>query len=155
MLTMQHKGQFLFRVELNKQQGTRIYKNIILYLYFSTMTLVWCRRAVGESLHPQRSCCESEQQAGTDFSQISRPYIILKFPCDPHGHVSSPMQCLFFVGHGIHTSNTYSPLLTPTHFYHLVTRPRIACFPLLTIYAHAIFITWVSRPCISVFPVVT
>ena len=38
--------------------------------------LVWSRRAVGESLYIQKSCQESEQPAGTDFSPDCRPYIV-------------------------------------------------------------------------------
>ena len=80
-----------------------------------------CRRTIRESLHLQRSGRKSEQPAGTDFSQNSSTYIVLKHPGDLHGYASSPprwswfspTQCLFSIGHDLH--------------------PRIACFPLVTL----------------------
>ena len=63
-----------------------------------------------------RSCWESVQPAGTDFSQNFRPYIFLKLPCNPHSHTSSPMQCLFFIDHGVHPHNAYSPLVMQSLF---------------------------------------
>ena len=54
-------------LDLDKR-GIRIYKNIILYFYSPMVTLVWSQRAIGESLHTQRSCQESEQPVKTDFN---------------------------------------------------------------------------------------
>ena len=58
------------------------------------VTLVKSRRAIGESLHTWRNCWESVLPAGTDFSQNSRPYIVLKFTHNPHTlfvlHLSQP-----------------------------------------------------------------
>ena len=99
-------------LDLDKQQRRRIYKNIILYFYFSTVTLVWCSRAIVESLRTQKSYQELKQPAGTDFSQISRPYIILKLPRNPYSHASSSTQCLFFIGHDLNACNACSPLVT-------------------------------------------
>ena len=100
-----------------------IYK--ILYFYSSMVTLAWSRRAVRESLHTQRSCWEK-----LNFSQNSRPYIILKLPCDPHGHASSHMQCLLSINHGLNPQIFFCQgyyahallvfhwsRLTPTHFF--------------------------------------
>ena len=42
----------------DKQQRTRIHKNIILYFYSSTGTFVW---------NAQERCRESEQPAGSEF----------------------------------------------------------------------------------------
>ena len=98
-------------LHINKQ-GTRIYNNIILYLYSSAVTRVWSRRTVGESLHTQRSYQESEQPAVTDFSQNFRPYIVLKLPHDPPGHSSSPTLCLFFICHGLLPHSACSPSVT-------------------------------------------
>ena len=59
------------------------------------MTLVWGRRTVGESSCTQRSSRESKQPAETDFSQNSRPFIVLELPCDPPIHASSSTECFF------------------------------------------------------------
>ena len=94
---------------------------------------------------------ESEQPMGTDFSQNSRPFFILKTPmwatrnsCFSlvtnekqtmwgylHPQIAcfslvtaSPMQCLFFMGHGLH--------------------PCIVCSPLVTAYTHGLFFFLVS-----------
>ena len=75
--------------------------------------LVWSRRADGESSYTQRSCLKSEQPAGTDFSRNSRIERVLKLSREPPGHASSPTQCFFFIGHGLH--------------------PCIACFPVVTL----------------------
>ena len=84
------------------------------------MTLVCSRRAVGESLLKQKICQESERSAGTDFSQDSKPYMVLKLPCDTHGHIFLPTQFLFSIGHSLH--------------------PCIACFSLAIVYTHAILV---------------
>ena len=79
---------------------------------YSTAPANWA--TVGESLHIQRSCWESE----TDFSLNSRLYIILKLPYKPYVHTASPTQCLFFIGHSLHPCNTCSPLVTAyTHAF--------------------------------------
>ena len=53
-----------------------------------------------------------------NFSQNSRPYIVLKFSCDPHSHSSSPTQCLFFIGHRLQSRSVYSPLvMASTHAF--------------------------------------
>ena len=59
-----------------------------------------------DSSHTQGSCRESELPAGTNFSQNSRLYIVLKLPRDSHAMLVfhwlqlKPTQCLFFIGHG-------------------------------------------------------
>ena len=89
------------------------------------MTLVWSRKAVGESSREQRSYRELEQPTGTDFSQNSWPHIILKLTREPPGHASLPTHDLFFIGYGLH--------------------PRNACSPLVTAYIHALFYgSWVT-----------
>ena len=75
------------------------------------MTFVWNRRAIAESSRTWRSCRELVQPAGTDFSQNSRPYIVLKLLCDPHGHASSLMQYLFVFGYSLHSHNAGFPLV--------------------------------------------
>ena len=57
----------ILSLDLDKQRGTSIYKNVILYFHSLTVTLVWSGRAVGESSYRQRSCQESEQPAETDI----------------------------------------------------------------------------------------
>ena len=114
----------ILQFDLDKQRGTLSYKNTIWYFYFSTVKLVWTRKAIGESLLTQSSCLD--QPAGTDFSQNSRPYVVLKLSRDPHWprlfthpmlvfHCSwfTTTQCLFSTGHGKH--------------------PRITCFPVITL----------------------
>ena len=64
--------------------------------------LVWSKRAVRESSHTQRSCREFEQPAGTDFSQDSRSYRVLKLSRDPHRHASSLTHCWISNEHGLH-----------------------------------------------------
>ena len=65
-------------------------------------------------------------QQGTDFSQNSWSYIILKHPHDPHAsdtiftHASlifhwselTTTQCLFFIGYSLHLPNAYFQLFT-------------------------------------------
>ena len=84
------------------------------------MTLVWSRRVIKESLGTWRSCQELENPVETNFSQNSRPYIVLKpthnlhimlvfhwsWPTPMHFFLWSRltfMQCLFFIGHGLHS----------------------------------------------------
>ena len=79
---------------------------------------------------------DQNSQQKLNLSQSSRPYIALKLPCHPHGHTSSPTQCLFFICHGLHPCNAY--------------------FPLIMAYKHAFFfMPWVSCTCVPVFMVVT
>ena len=61
------------------------------------VTLVWSRRAVRESLHTQRSGWEWK----VNVTQNSRFYIVLKLPPDQHGHTSSTIQYLLFIGHDL------------------------------------------------------
>ena len=124
-------------LDLDKQPGTHIYKNITIYFYSSTVTLVRSERAVRESSHTQRSYRESGQSAGTDFSQNSRPYIVLELPRDSHGHASSPTQCLFHIGHGLNPCNTCFPLVSAYTHTLLFTigqslHYRLACFLVVT-----------------------
>ena len=86
---------------LGKERWTLMFKNIILYFYSSMVMLVWSRRAVGESSHTKRSCGESEQQAGTDFTPNSKPYIASKLLRDQHCLAFSLMNYLFSIGHGL------------------------------------------------------
>ena len=112
-----------------------------IYIKISYIFILWQWCLCGaeeqsESVHIQRrSCQESDQPAGTDFSQNSRPYIVLKLPRDPCGHTSSPTQCSFFIGHVLH--------------------PRNDCSPLVTTYTHTFFMLWISCPRIACFLVVT
>ena len=92
------------------KKRTRIYKDIILY--FNSVTIVWSRRAIGESLHTRRKWWESELPAGTDFSQNSRPYILLILLRDPYGHAYSPTQCLLSISHCLYTRIVCLPVVT-------------------------------------------
>ena len=97
------------------------------------MTLVWNRGAIGESSRTQRCCRESKHTAETDFSQNSRPYIVLKNPRDLHAMLAfhwlrlSPMQCLFFISYGLH------PHISCLFIGHS-SPPRNSCYPLVTVY---------------------
>ena len=90
---------------LEKQWGTRIYKNIILYFSSSTVMPVWSRRATGE-----REFAHIQNTSGvvTDFRQYCKPYIVLKPLRDPHTiivfHWSwfTPTQCLVSIVHSLH-----------------------------------------------------
>ena len=101
------KGDYSFmcvlsiKVHIWKKSGNlfndlHTYKNIILYFYSSTVTLMWNRRVIRESLHAQISCWELEQPAETNFSQNSKPYVILKLPHD------LPTMPVFYICHGLH-----------------------------------------------------
>ena len=112
---------------LDKQWGTYIYKNIILYFYLSRW---WCLCEAGEqseSSCTERSHRKSELPTGTDFSQNSRPYIVLKLQRNPHTmHVFhwswlTPTHCLLFISHSFH--------------------PHNACFSLVTAYTHTFLIS--------------
>ena len=80
-----------------------IYKNIILYFYFLTTMLVWSKRAIRESSLIQQAVRSQNSQQKLNFSQNSRSYIVLKLPRDSRGHASWPMQCLFFISHGLYS----------------------------------------------------
>ena len=98
----------------------------------------------GESLCTRRR--ESELPAGTDFSQNSQPYIVLKLSrflplvtaytnvmLAFHWLWFTPNQCLFSIGHDLH--------------------PRNACFSLAMVYTHAMLVLrWL--PLIPTFPVI-
>ena len=81
----------------DKQRGTRIYKNIIIYLFFN-----------GDA-------CVELQNSRREFAQHnSRPYIVLKLPCDPHGHTHAML-----VFHWLWFTTThffYASGITPMHF---------------------------------------
>ena len=77
-----------------------------------------------ESLCTQRSCRELELPVGTGFSPNSQPYIFLKLLCHPHTMLAfhwpflTSTRCLFFIGHGWHSCNVCSPLVTAyTHAF--------------------------------------
>ena len=109
----------------NNKEHVYIYKNIILYsLFVNGYACVEEESNQKESLSTWRSCWELELPVGTDFSQICRPYIVLKLPCDPHAmlvfHYSwlTPTQCLFFIGHGLYPHNPCSLSVTAyTHAF--------------------------------------
>ena len=102
---------------LDKQRGTFINKNIILYFYLSTVTLGWKRRAMEEISRTRRSHREIGLPAETDFSQNSRPCIVLKLPHDPlrilvfHWSRLTPTHCLLFIGPGLHPTHSLFPLI--------------------------------------------
>ena len=79
-----------------------IYINLIFCFYSLMVMLVWSSRAVRESSHIQRGCQESELPTGLT-SQNYRHYVVLKPLSDLNGHTSSLTQCLFSIGHGLHT----------------------------------------------------
>ena len=80
---------------------------------------MWNWRAIGESSHTWRSCRESEQPGGTDFSPNSWLYIVLKLPRDP------PTMFVFHWSRFILTQYVFS--IVPS------SHPRIACFPVITL----------------------
>ena len=47
-----------------------------------------------------------------NFSQNSRLYLVLKLPCNPHGHASSPIEGLFYIVYSLSQHNARSPLVT-------------------------------------------
>ena len=116
----------LFTLDIDKKtRNTYIQKCNLISLFFEVI-LVWNRRAVGENSYTQSSCRESEQPAGTDFSQNSRPYIILKLSRDPLGHLRFFTHALLV----LHWSR-----LTPTHFFMpRISCPRISAFPVVTLF---------------------
>ena len=72
----------------------------------------------------ERKCRESEMPVGTDFSQNSWPYLVLKLPCNPHAMLLfywswlTPTQYLFFIGHGLHPHDTCSlSVIAYTHAF--------------------------------------
>ena len=85
------------------------------------------RKAVGESSHIQMCSWELEQPTGTDFSQSSKPYIVLKLPHNPHTHAMLVFHCLWFtqcsfsIGYGLHSCIFYASGITPTHCFPVVT----------------------------------
>ena len=108
-------------LDLEKQRGTRINKNIILYFNFSTVTLMWSWRAVVESLHIQRRLSGVGTAKGINFSQNSRSYIVLELPHDPHDHslhyacfslyLVYTNECLFSIGHCLHPCIAWFPAI--------------------------------------------
>ena len=77
-------------------------KNRILYFYFSIAMVVWSRRALKESSHTLGAVGSLNGLWKLNFSQNSRPYIVLKLPCDQHILVPSSLRFLLFVGHCFH-----------------------------------------------------
>ena len=73
------------------------------------MTLVYSRRVIRENLCIWRSHQESELPVGTDFSQNSQPYIVLKLLHYSHAMLVlhwpwfTSTQCLFFIGYSLHS----------------------------------------------------
>ena len=120
---------------LDRQRGTRIYKNTFLIFYSSTVTLLRSGGVIGER----------------DFSKNSRPLIVLKLRRDQytmlvfHWSRLTPMQCLFSIGHGIHPRNACFSLDTAYTYTMLVfigqgLHPRNACLSLITSYTYTLFI---------------
>ena len=106
-------------LSLAKQRGRRLYKRYnLIFLFVDGDVCDWWESNRWESSCTRRSCLESELLAGTDLSQNSRFYVILKLPRDPYAmfifHLSrlKPTHCLLFIGHGLHPRNTHSPLVT-------------------------------------------
>ena len=73
------------------------------------MTLVWSRSAIGEKVHAYGGVTRSQKlPVETDFSPNSQLYKVLKLPHDSHAVLVfhwlriTPMQCLFFIDHGLH-----------------------------------------------------
>ena len=135
-----------------------LYINIIWYFYSSI--LMWSRRVIGggESLCIQRKHRESKLPAGTDLSQNSWPYIVLKLPRDSHAMLFfywswltptqcfffhwpwfTPMQCLLFTGHALHSHNACSPLITAYSHTFLVSGSHFVDFIYGLMYLSIIF----------------
>ena len=135
---------------------------MILCFYSSTVTFVWSRcnrrerERERERVHAQERAVGSRKSLReNNFSQNSGSYIVLKLPYDPH-----PMlvfnrsrliltQCLFFIGHGLHSANaSLSLVMSNTHTmlafpWSWLTFTQclffIACFSLVTAYIHELF----------------
>ena len=140
---------FLYSIQpldLDKQRRTRIYKDIILYFYSLTVTLVWSRSAIRESSRTRRSCRETEQPAGTDLSQNSRPYIVLKLPRDSHTIVAfpysrpAPTQYLSSIGHSLHLRIACLPVIPLL----ILSTARCICqqHPVDSLQIKVIYYTW-------------
>ena len=91
-----------------------IYKYNHIFLFFDADTCVEQESSERESSITQR--CQNSQWK-LNFSQNSRPYIVLKHPCDPHDYASSPIQCLFIICYGLQQCNTFSPLVMTYTFF--------------------------------------
>ena len=148
----------ILSLDLDKQWRTRIFKDKILYFYSFIVTLVWSRRAVGESFHTQRSCWKSEQLVESEFQPKFLSLYSLKTPTQPclfthimlafHWPWFTLIQCLFFVGHGLYLCiflclgyHVHALLvfhwswLTPTDFFMpQVSWPYISAFPVVTLF---------------------
>ena len=93
-----------------------------------------------ESWSTQRNQRESELLAGTDFSENSRLYVVLKLPKDPHAILSFSLvmaytyalfvfhwsrltstHCLIFLCRGLHPHNAMA--MVYTHSMILFTKP--------------------------------
>ena len=84
-----------------------IYIYIILYFYYSTVMLMWSRKAVGKSSHNIREL--SGVRPANENSSLKTPtqstwlhfftYTTIAF----HWPWSTPMQRLFSIGHGLHS----------------------------------------------------
>ena len=64
--------------------------------------LTWSGRAVRESWFTCWAARSWNSLRKLNFSQNSRPYILLKLLCNRHGYASSPAQCLFSISHSLH-----------------------------------------------------
>ena len=128
----QNRVYCILPLDLDKQRGTRIYKNKILYFYSLTEILVWSRRVVWENLYTEGAARSWNDHWKLNFNQHTRLYIVFKLPYDPHSHASLSGQCLFFIGHGLHPCNAYFSLvksITPTYFSVSRITPTHFCFP--------------------------
>ena len=104
---------------INKQRGSRIYKNIILYFYSSMVTL-----GTGEE-------SEEPPEVGTNTGNWVQSkiniFLVLKLPHDPypmlvfHWSWLTPMQCLFFIGHGLYPCEACSRLVKAYTYAFLVS----------------------------------
>ena len=104
-------------LDLNKEQVTHTHTYNLIFLFFNGDACGEQESSQRECV--QRSCWESKQPVGSDFSQNSRTYIVLKLPCDSHSHNSSPCNTCFPLA----MVYTYTMLvldlswLIPMHFF--------------------------------------
>ena len=94
---------------------TYIYKCDLIFLFFNSDAYEEKERSWREFACTKGTVGSLNSQRELNFSQNSRPYIVLKLPCNPHSHVNSnhampflhwswftPMHYLISIGHDLH-----------------------------------------------------
>ena len=129
-------------LDLDKQRGTRICKNIISYFYPPAVTFVWSWRGIGESSRTRRRV----ESRNCKRELTSAKILDLILSQNSHAtNMATPLHTrnacfslvtaythailvFFFSGHSLHPRNTCFFFFSG-HGLH----PRIACFPAITL----------------------